>query len=176
MKRWKLAAAALGVALALLVPQTASAAVKPKPVRSPSPAFIGTFDPGLVCPFAVYTEPVGPTQTQTVYFDRTGNVVKIAFRGPAKTLLRNVDTGKTLIEDAGGPGTLLVQPDGSLLGSGGGAGLFALFPGDDRGPALLAVVGHETFTVTAPDANHVTHIVDLNIHGNVTDLCAALAA
>ncbi len=176
MRRWKFAAVALGVALALLVPQTASAAAKPKPVRFPAPAFIGTFDRGQVCPFAVYTEPVGPTQTETLYFDRNGNVVKIAFRGPAKTLLRNVDTGKTLIENSGGPGTLWPQPDGSLLGSGGGYGLFALFQGDDRGPALLAVVGHETFTITAPDINNVTHIVDLDIHGTVTDLCAALAA
>src|ERR1700730_15069122 len=85
MRHWKFAAVALGVTLALLLPQTASAAAKPKPVRFPWPPFIATFDPRQVCPFAVSAEPAGPTQTETLCFDRNGNVVKIAFRGPAKT-------------------------------------------------------------------------------------------
>lgn len=163
----------IGVALAVLVPQSASAA---QPIRFPSQAFTGTFPAGQVCPFPVYTEPVGVTQTVTVFLDGSGNVTRIQFTGASLILLRNADTGKTLVVHANGQGTLVAQPDGSFLASGGGPGLFALFPGDSGGPAMLMVQGRDTFTVTAPDANGVTHIQNLVLIGKVIDLCAALAA
>lgn len=173
MKQLRLVALAVGVVLGVLAPQTASGA---QPLRLPSQAFVGTFPAGQVCPFAVYTEPVGPTQTLTFFFDGSGNVVRIAFTGSAFDLLRNVGTGKTIIENSSGQGTLIPQADGSLLGAGGGPGLFALFPGDSRGPALLAIDGRDTFTITAPDSSGATHITNLAIVGKVTDLCAVLAS
>lgn len=173
MKLLRLFAASTLIAFAALAPQAAGAA---QPVRFPSQAFTGTFAAGVVCPFAVYTEPAGPTQTETLFFDSAGNVTRIQFTGASLILLRNVDTQKTLIEHANGEGTLIPQPDGSLLGQGAGPGLFGLFAGDSFGPALLLVLGRDTFTITAPDASGATHIQNLVLTGQVIDLCAALAA
>jgi hypothetical protein len=91
-------------------------------------------------------------------------------------LFRNVDTGKTVVLNVSGEGTLIPQADGSTLGFGAGPGLFGLFPGDSRGPALLQVFGRATFTITAPDTHGVTHITNLVLIGKVIDVCALLAA
>jgi len=173
MKLLRIFAGATLMALAALTPQVAGAA---QPVRFPSQAFTGTFPAGAVCPFAVYTEPAGPTQAETLFFDSAGNLTRIQFTGASLILLRKVDTQKTLIEHANGQGTLIPQPDGSLLGSGGGPFLFGLFSGDSFGPALLLVNGRSSFTITAPDADGATHIQNLVLTGQVIDLCDALAA
>ena len=167
MKHLRPFAVALAVAMAALIPQTAGAH---QPIRMPSQAFVGTFPAGSVCAFAVSTGPVGPTQTETIYFDRNHNVVKISFTGSASVFLTNDLTNKTIVGSANGAGFLYPQPDNSLLGAGGGPGLFALFPGDDRGPALLKIDGHETFRISPSG-----QIQDLVIVGKVTDLCAVLA-
>ena len=174
MRHVRLIAFAVVLAMALLSPQTAAAAGKP--LRFPSQPPIGTFDAGLLCPFPVYTEPVGHIQTVTLFFDTSGNVTKITFTGAGYELFRNVNTGKTAVLNVSGEGTLIPQADGSTLGFGAGPGLFGLFPGDSRGPALLQVFGRDTFRITAPDANGVTHITNLVLIGRVIDVCALLAA
>lgn len=157
------------IAVLALIPQSAGAV---KPARAPLPPFVFSFVPGTptqVCDFQVDTAPAGPTQTETDFFDKSGNLVRITFTGANVISLTNHATGRTIVVNANGKGTLYPQ-GASFLGVGGGPGLFALFQGDDRGPALILIHGHETFTIL-PDG----HIRDLVIRGTVTDLCAVLA-
>ncbi|TMC52081.1 MAG: hypothetical protein E6J20_13575 [Chloroflexi bacterium] len=159
---------AFGAALLVFLPQTAGAT---QPLRFPSGAFVGTFAAGQVCSFAVDTAPVGATQTETLYFDRSGNVIKIGFTGVSYISLTNDTTKKTIVVNASGTGALYPQGDGSFLGSGGGPGLFALFPTDSGGPALLQIRGRETFTISPSG-----QIQNLVVVGTVTDLCAVLGS
>ena len=173
MKRVRFVAIAVVMALALLAPQAASAA---PPVRFPATPFTGTFPANLFCPFPIYTQPVGShVQTLTVFVDAAGNPTKFLFTGSLFILLRNVDTGKTIVVNASGQGVLIPQPDGSALGSGSGPGLVGVAAGDPAGEQLTQIFGHETFTASAPDANGITHISDLVIVGRSVDLCAVLA-
>lgn len=158
-----------GIAVLALIPQSAGAV---KPARTPLPPFVFSFVPGTatqVCDFQVDTAPAGATQTETDFVDQSGNLVRITFTGANVISLTNHATGKTIVINANGKGTLYPQ-GGGFLGVGGGPGLFALFKGDDRGPALILIHGHETFTI-APDGS----IHNLVITGTVTDLCAVLA-
>jgi hypothetical protein len=174
MRQIRLAAAAIGVVLAMLAPQNASAA---QPVRFPAFPFTGTFSAGLLCDFAIYTQPVdNDFQTVTVFFDSSGDAVKAIFTGSLFILLRNVNTGKTIIVNASGQGTTIPRPDGSSLNSGSGPGLIGVLAGDPAGRQLTLVIGRETFIGSAPDANGFTHISDLVIVGQSFDLCAVLAA
>jgi hypothetical protein len=168
------------VVLAVLAPQTSSAAGRGAPARFPNGAFIGTFPAGLFCPFPVYTQPVpiDRTQTVTLFFDKSGNVVKVTFTGVQYTLLENADTGKTIVVNSSGMGTLIPQPDGSALGTGGGPGLFGLSSIEGgatvHGPGIFLDDGENSFTVTAP-VNQQTFIENLVVVGKVTSLCPVLA-
>ena len=169
MKRFRRIAVAAGIVAIALFPQTAAANA---PTRFPSQPLVGTFDAGLLCPFAVFTTPVPVTrtQTQTLYFDKSGNIVRVTFTGSLYVLLQNAGTGKSVVLNASGAGTDYIQPDGSAIGQGSGPGLVGLFPTDQGGPALLYVVGRETFNVSPTG-----RITNLSIVGTVTDLCAVLA-
>jgi hypothetical protein len=179
MRRSRLVVVATVLALAALAPQTASA--KGEPARFPGGAFVGTFPAGLFCPFPVYTQPVpiDRTQTVTLFFDSSGNVTKITFTGVQYTLLQNVSTGKTIVVNSSGMGTLIPQPDGSLLASGGGPGLFGISAVEGgavvHGPGIFLLDGRDTFTVTAPDQNGQTLVENLVVKGAVTNMCDALA-
>jgi len=171
MKHYLRVVVVVGIAVLALIPQSAGAV---RPVRTPLPPFVFSFVPGTptqLCDFQVDTAPAGATQTETDFVDQSGKLVRITFTGTNLISLTNHATGKTIVLNANGQGTLYPQPDGSFRGAGGGPGLFGLFQGDDRGPALILINGHESFTIT-PDG----HIRDLVIVGTVTDMCAVLAA
>lgn len=173
MRRFLYLALVLGIAAVPLIPQTVAAS---PPTRLPSPGISGTIPAGLLCPFAIDTKPVGNStgQTETDFYDRTGNLIRKTFTGPLFIYLKNDSTGKAIVVNASGPGTVYPQPPGSAVSEidvGRGQGLIGLFPSDEGGPALLAVDGLESFTRDA-DGN----IHNLVIVGTVTDLCAALAA
>jgi hypothetical protein len=170
MRHLRLVSAAVGFVLLALVPQSVGAAA---PLRFPGTPFIGSLVPGTdheVCPFQVDTAPVAYSQVITVFFDSSGNPTRALFTGRAIIEITNHATGKRIVLNASGPGTLYFQPDGSNLGVGGGPSLFGLVPGDDGGPALLYIKGRVTFTQT-PDG----HIHNLTTVGPVSDMCAALA-
>lgn len=170
MRHFLRIAVVAGIVVLALIPQSAGAV---KPARAPLPPFVFSFVPGTatqVCDFQVDTAPAGPTQTETDFVDQSGNLVRITFTGANVISLTNHATGKTIVVNANGKGTLYPH-NGGYLGVGGGPGLFALLQGDDRGPALILIHGHETFTITSDG-----HIHDLVIVGTVTNLCAVLAA
>lgn len=161
-------AVAVGIVAATQVPLTAGAS---PPTRIPAGVIVGTIPAGLLCNFAIDTGPVGTkTQTMTTFYDRNGNVTRTTFTGPLVIFLINDSTGKRIVVNASGPGTIYPRPHGFTFNVGTGQGLVGLFPTDEGGPALLAIDGRETFT-RAPDGS----IHDLVIHGTVTDLCAVLA-
>ena len=168
MKRLLRLALAIGIVAVTQAPAPVGAA---PPTRIGAGAISGTIDAGLLCPFAIDTGPVGTkSQTQTTFYDQNHNVTRIAFTGPLFVFLTNDVTGKRIIVNASGPGTIYPHADGSSFNSGRGQGLIGLFPTDEGGPALLAVDGRDSFT-RAPDGT----IQNLVIVGNVTDLCAVLA-
>jgi hypothetical protein len=168
MKRVLLFAIALGLAMSAFIPQAAGAAA---PTRFPGTPFTGSFLAGQVCAFQVDTAPVDFNAVVTVFFDASGHVTRVQFTGHVTDSVTNHVTGKTLIFNASGPGTLFPQPDGSTLAQGGGPSLFALFSTDDRGPALLYIKGRVTFTVSP--TGQISHLVSV---GPVVDVCAQLAA
>jgi hypothetical protein len=168
MRHLRLVSAAVGFVLLALVPQSVGAAA---PTRFPGTPLAGTFDAGILCPFQLDIAVVAFNVVQTTYFDSNHNVIKVSFTGRGVFQVTNDATGKTLVVNASGPGFLYPQPDGSLLGVGGGPGLIGLLPTDEGGPALLLIHGHETFNLNGATGQ----ITNLKIVGTVTDLCAALA-
>jgi hypothetical protein len=150
---------------------TAMPAVAAKPQRFPGTPFTGSFKAGDVCAFQVDTAPVEFKVIVKVFSDSSGDPTRIEFRGRDVIEVTNHDTGKRLVFNASGPGNLYPQPDSSILAVGGGPSLFALFQGDDRGPAMLYVKGRATFTITPTGS-----ITKLVTNGPVADVCAMLAA
>jgi len=181
MRRIRLVVVAIGLAVAVLTPQSASAAGVGQPLRFPGGAFVGTFPAGLFCSFPVYTQPVpiDRTQTVTVFFDGSGNVKKLTVTGVEYILLQNTVTRKSIVVNSSGYGVDVFQPDGSILGTSGGPGLFGLSSVEGgptvHGPGIFLIEGSNSFTVTAPNADGQTFIENLVVNGKVTSLCPVLA-
>jgi hypothetical protein len=172
MRRVRIVGLAVVMAVALLAPQSVGAAA---PVRFPAIPPTGTFPAGLFCAFPIYTQPAGShVQTLTIFTDAAGNPTRFLFTGALSILLRDADTGKTIVVNASGQGVSIPQPDGSSLNYGSGPGLIGVAAGDPAGRQLTQVFGHETFTASAPDANGISHISNLVIVGRSIDLCAVL--
>src|SRR5947209_2054593 len=114
MRRFRLIVFAVALAVAVLAPQTASAAGVGPPLRFPAGAFVGTFPAGLFCTFPVFTQPVpiDRTQTVSVFFDSAGNVKKVTVTGVQYDLLQNTLTGKSIVVNSSGYGVDVFEPDG----------------------------------------------------------------
>jgi hypothetical protein len=159
-------------AIAMFAVSGALPAAAGKPAKFPaSPPITGSFNAGDVCAFQVDTAPVTSSQTVKVWSDSSGNATRIEFTGHVVIALTNHDTGKRLEFNASGPGTVYPHPDGSASAVARGPSTFALFPGDDRGPALLYIKGRATF-----DISPTGQISNLKVSGHVEDVCAMLAA
>ncbi len=155
-------AIAAGIVVTTLLPQPAFAN---SITRAASPPLIGTFS-GL-CSFPITTTPVPVTRTQTEtdFYDNNNKLIAMKFTGVFYLSLQNADTGKSVVVNASGAGTNYVQPDGSLIGHGAGPAVIGLFATDEGGPALLYILGGETF-----DISPTGRISNLSVHGIVTDM------
>jgi hypothetical protein len=155
-------AAVLGSALA--VPALAN-----QPLIQPFPNVPGEFPAGVACPFAVAHTPVSGNETDKQYFDRAGNFVKEIITGGFHERLTNVDTGKSLIQNASGVARITPNPNGTYtLIETGENGI--LDPSVNSGD-LTHLSGRAIFNVSA-DFSTLTLI---SIQGATTDLCTALS-
>jgi hypothetical protein len=94
---------------------------------------------GTVCSFALAAAPVANNEITTTYrADANGDIREIT-TGTLKLQLTNVDTGKSIVVNVSGPGTVVLHPDGSATE-------------DLQGPALVF------FSRTATPAGPATHL------------------
>lgn len=123
------------------------------------------------CPFPVQIDQSSGQNTTTSTGPNGETIYKIT--GNAIATVTNLKTGKQLTYHINGPGTVVVNPDGSFSGDAGGANLLWTmvansYPGV---PQLAYTTGHVQFTV---DASGKTTSYSLS-GGSSTDVCAALA-
>jgi hypothetical protein len=155
-------AAVLGGALA--VPALAN-----QPLIQPFPNLPGVFPAGAACPFPVAHTPISGNEIDKQYFDRSGIFVKEIITGRFFERLTNVDTGKSLIQNASGVARITPNPDGTYtLIETGQNGI--LDPSVNSGD-LTHLSGRAIFNVSA-DFSTLTLI---SIQGATTDLCTALS-
>lgn len=176
MKRLRLffLLAVCGTAIALVaLPSTLSAA-NGKPTRVLITDLQQTFDlpAGLACNFELAGTPVANNETTTTYpADANGDVRQI-ITGTLKLQLTNVGTGRSIVVNIGGPGTVVLHPDGSASETLRGPGLVFFFPtANPAGPATYLFTGNTTISF-APAGN--LSLVSTTDNSPV-DICAALS-
>jgi hypothetical protein len=162
MRRRVLILSAVLLALAI-----APAATAGKPTREVFPALP---DEVLdLCGFPVLNHEEGYGVVES-FTDDEGNLVRQILTGPGLSeTLTNLDTGKTIVLNAEGPGFRDFNPDGSTSFTGAGPTVFYFNP-FTLGPGLFYATGR---FVIARDANGNR---TFEIVGTITDVCAELAA
>lgn len=176
MKRLRLffLLAASGSAIVLLaLPSTLSAA-NGKPTRVPITDLQQTFDlpAGVVCGFELAGTPVANNETTTIYpADANGDVREI-ITGTLKLQLTNVGTGKSIVVNISGPGTIVLHPDGSGSENLRGSGLIFFSPtATPAGPATYLFTGNTN--ISFDPAGNLTLVSTTD--NSPADICAALS-
>ena len=153
----------------LIVLAVASAASASKPTREivPGQADVVFTDQ---CGFPVLGHIEGG-EIITTFTDNAGNFVKeiVVFPGN-KSTLTNLDTGKSITLPVTGSASVRLQPDGSVVYTGTGHGLFAPNPVTGE-PGIWYLSGRGTYTVDA-DGNLTSFPAAT---GKLVNLCARLA-
>jgi hypothetical protein len=154
-----------GLLLALAI---APAATAGQPTREIIPAA-----PDAVldqCGFPVLDHAEGYTIVES-FTDEEGNLVRQIFTAPGvRETLTNLDTGKTIVLNIEGPGSLELNPDGSGSFTGTGPYLFYFHP-SMLTPALFYTTGR--FVITFDANGDRTSFESV---GPIIDVCAELAA
>jgi hypothetical protein len=104
--------------------------------------------------------------------DSPEGITTLKITGHAQLTVTNLDTGESVSYNVSGPGTVVINPDGSFSVDAAGPNLFwtepeLSFPGV---PAISYTTGHVTFEV---DASGET--TSYTLEGSQTDVCAVLA-
>jgi hypothetical protein len=170
MKRSRILLAVVTAVLALFA-LAGTAYAEPPLVPQPSIKLAAANPSGKgYCPFPVRIDQ-SSGQTITTSTGPNGETI-YKFTGSAVATVTNLKTGEQLTYNISGPGTVVVNPDGSFSGDAGGANLLYTtvansYPGV---PQLAYTTGHVQFTV---DASGKT--TSYSLSGSSTDVCAALA-
>jgi len=96
----------------LLLAASAASAAAAKPTREflPAPAFI-EFGAGELCAFPVRIDVLVNQEYGTTFFDAAGNPTHTIVTGSLVLGLVNVDTSKSVVVNAGGPGLVVYEGD-----------------------------------------------------------------
>jgi len=136
------------------------------------------FEPGAVtgfCPFGVFFDFPVNNAFQKVLKSPPGGSTILLLNGSLRISFTNVDTGKTITENASGSGKAIVHPDGSLsIRQTGHLGLITLQAADAErfGLPPLGVIGGVLHEEIAPDGTFTS----VSIQGHLlVDICAALS-
>ena len=154
---------------ALAIFLSAQPAAAKAPSRDPYLQDPVTFAAGDVCSFSVKLENVQGGQTLTTY---ASGLVRIT--GAVWTRVTNLDTGKSITINAGGPATITPNSDGTFTVKASGRTLFFFFAGDlgeGRDGALLRMTG---LVVEAVSADFTQLISFKHSSGTTEDLCQTL--
>ena len=129
--------------------------------------------PADVCGFAVYVNPVA-FKGYTKELKASDGTAVFLSTGTLKIAYTNLDTGKTITENASGPGKVTAFPDGSATVDVKGLNAFRLPPAIAAAfglPQLFVSAGPLTLTFD-PDGN----LTSVSLTGHVkVDVCAALS-
>ena len=128
--------------------------------------------PAAFCGFKVRVSPRVNKGYEKLLKASDGSMT-ILVTGSLKVSFTNVSTGTAITENATGPGTVTVHPDGSITAAGGGHGLLILAPADAARfgfPAVSVTTGRLTGSIAADG-----RFTSLSLRGHVVvNVCAAL--
>jgi hypothetical protein len=142
------ASATLAVTVVMLV--LAATATAAPPIREESPPTHVSFPAGAFCSFGVTIDSVSNGLFTITQVDSEGNLRWIFGAGRNVLRVTNDATDESIVVNAGGPGKIVPQPDGSLVIEGRGPWLFGFFPTDTPSHELLLLTGNFEVRV-APD-------------------------
>jgi hypothetical protein len=125
---------------------------------------------GLVCPFQVTAAPVREDLRVRYHYDADGNIDGYQATGQLIARITNDETGKSVVRNLSGPGTVTFYPDGSYDAVASGGFLIFFLPGDDPSQQLLLLPGH---TVLHGAADGTKTLV--SHEGTAENLCETLA-
>jgi len=170
--------AAVGSALAMLVYPAALSAADGKPTRVAIPDGAQSFDfPAFpaafsACGFELAGSPVSNNQYIKTYpADANGNV-RERITGSLKEEFANAATGKSIVVNVSGPGTLVMHPDHTAdLTIEGSVPVSYLYPWNPRGPATYIYTGRTVFSIDDDGTLTLVSTTDKQPF----DVCAALS-
>ena len=125
---------------------------------------------GYVCAFTVTAEPIREDLRVRYHYDAAGNVDGYQATGQLIAKITNVDTGKSVVRNLSGPGTVTFNADGSYDAVVEGDFLVFFLAQDDPSHALLLLSGR-TVLHGAPDGAKTL----IAQSGQVENLCDTLS-
>jgi hypothetical protein len=125
---------------------------------------------GVVCPFQVTASPVRENLSVQYHYDAAGNIDGYRAKGQLIARITNDETGKSVVRNLSGPGTVTFYPDGSYDAVASGGFLIFFLPGDNPSSQLLLLPGH---TVLHGAADWTKTLV--SHEGTAENLCETLA-
>jgi hypothetical protein len=136
------------------------------------PTFQGaiTAPAGAVCPFQVTASPVREDLRVQYHRDAAGNVDGYRATGQLIARITNDATGKSVVRNLSGPGTVVFNPDGSYDAVVSGGFLIFFLRGDNPASELLLLPGH-TELHGNPDGTKTL----VSTTGQTENLCETLA-
>lgn len=176
MKRLRLffLLAASGSALALFAFPSMLPAANGKPTRVLITDEQQAFDipAGGACSFELAGTPVANNETTTIFPADANGDVRELITGTLELQLTNVGTGKSIVLNVSGPGTLVLHADGSATEDLRGPGLVFFFPSaTPAGPAAFLFTGQTTISFSPAGALTLDSTTD----NSPLDVCAALS-
>jgi hypothetical protein len=153
----------------LLLAAPAGAQPPPIPIPTPEPFTLTGY-----CAFPVLVTDTAFSEFVIRETTADDGTTTIEIAGHVQATLTNTITGVSVSYNISGPGTIVVDPDGSFSVDAAGPNLFWTLPENlmnfPEVPTISYTTGHVTFTV---DASGQTTAYDLA--GHQTDVCAVLA-
>ena len=166
-----LALAVLSLLAVMAVPSVAWAD-PPPPTVEDLPDFSVRFDAGEVCDFDLRIKSLENETTVKTFYDAQGDPKREVVKGLLTVRIKNIETGDSQVRNWSGPIFTRFNADGSAHVSFPRRQVLVLSPDDEGGPGLLYIRGpYDNTADITPDGN----IVNLDINGIVTDLCAELS-
>ncbi len=168
--RRSLALVVLALLAVMAAPSVAWAGVPP--TVEDLPDFNNKFAAGEVCDFELRIKSLQNETMVKTFYDSHGDPVREVVRGLLTVRIKNLESGDSQVRNWSGPYLTWFNADGSAHVSFPRRQVLWLFETDEGGPGLLYIRGpyDNTYDLT-PDGD----IVNLNINGIVTDLCAQLS-
>jgi hypothetical protein len=165
--------AVIGSAITLFAFPSALPAANGKPTRVLLTDEQQTFDlpAGVACNFELAGTPIANNETTTTFpADANGDVREI-ITGTLKLQLTNVATGKSIVANISGPGTIVFHPDGSGTEELRGNSLVIFTPtATPAGPATYLYSGNTSISFNATGLT-----LDSTTDNSPLDVCAALS-
>jgi hypothetical protein len=173
MRSWAVSACACAVAAATMVPASAAAAAtgsSESKTRYPVTSEPFVEPAGVVCPFALDVTFPYQRETETDYYNSSGQLTRSVVTGPLFAQYTNEATGATVERNSSGRGEFIYNADGSTTAIFDGHAGVGFHTTDNPAGKYLVFSGHAVVQIASSGHKDLTQL-----NGTAEDICQTLS-